>query len=174
MQMDAGLDTGPVLLQQSVDIAPGDDAQTLHDRLAILGSNLLEQVLVKLKSQSDNLVGEPQDFTRASYAPKISKAEAELDFTLPAEVLANKVRAFNPFPGAQTTRGSTTIKIWRATALLDSSAEQAGKIIAANAKEGVLVACGSGVLRIDEMQKAGGKRMRAVEFIKGFPLDHEQ
>ena len=168
MQMDEGLDTGPVLLQESMDIAQEDTAQTLHDRLALMGSRLICETLSKLKSRGADLVARAQDPDSATYAHKITKSEATLDFSQPAAVLADKVRAFSPFPGAQFVIGETTVKIWRATALPQSVTEAAGKIISADAKNGVLVACGQGILRIDEMQKPGGRRLNAAEFIQGF------
>ena len=168
MQMDEGLDTGPILLQESVDILPDDTARTLHDRLSLMGSRLICDALFMLKNGSGYLVARPQDAGSATYAHKITKDEAALDFTLPASVLADKVRAFSPFPGAQFVVGGTVIKVWSATALSGSGSDAAGKIIAADAKNGVLVACGQGILRIEEMQRPGARRMSAAEFIPGF------
>ena len=168
MQMDEGLDTGPILLQEAMDILHDDTAQTLHDKLALMGSRLICDALFGLKNRSADFVAQPQDANSATYAHKITKAEAFLDFSLPAAILADKVRAFSPFPGAQFAFGETTIKVWRATALSEFSPESAGKIISADAKNGVLVACGQGILRIEEMQKPGGRRLNASEFIQGF------
>ncbi|MDR0933808.1 MAG: methionyl-tRNA formyltransferase, partial [Burkholderiaceae bacterium] len=113
-----------------------------------------------------------QEADKATYAPKILKQEATLDFSQPAKAVAGKIRAFNPFPGAQALCGDTVVKIWRASALPGTSTQPAGSIIAANGREGVLVACGDGILRLEEMQKAGGKRLGSEEFIKGFPLEN--
>ena len=172
MQMDEGLDTGPILMQQSLPIAPDDTAATLHDKLADMGADMICRALQSLKK--GDLEKQPQEENKSSYAPKIMKDEASLDFSLAADALANKIRAFNPFPGTQARFGDTLIKIWRAEALPQTTHHAAGKIIAADAQHGLLVACGQGVLRITEMQKSGGKRLPALEFIKGFPLDEGQ
>jgi methionyl-tRNA formyltransferase len=105
-----------------------------------------------------------------TYAAKISKEEAKLDLSQPAEILARKVRAFNPFPGAQAQAGGVTIKIWKAEPVEGSGTP--GKVLAADARQGIVVACGQGALRLTELQKPGGKRLPAAEFLKGFPLEN--
>ncbi|MCM1512462.1 MAG: methionyl-tRNA formyltransferase [Oxalobacter formigenes] len=172
MQMEEGLDTGPVLMQQAFAIAPDDTASTLHDKLASLGGEMICRALEALKKNS--LHPHPQDHSRASYAAKIMKNEARLDFSQPAAVIAGKIRALNPFPGAQAAFGNTLLKIWNAEPLPATAPFAAGKIIAANANEGVLVACQGSLLRITELQKPGGKRLPAHEFIRGFPLENGQ
>lgn len=172
MQMEEGLDTGPVLMQQALAIAPDDTASTLHDKLAALGGNMICRALDALKN--NRLHPQAQDASLATYAAKIMKNEARLDFSLPTETIAGKIRAFNPFPGAQAAFGDTLLKIWQAEPLPASPPLAAGKIIAANANEGVLVACKDGILRITELQKPGGKRLPAREFIQGFSLENGQ
>ncbi len=172
MQMDEGLDTGPILMRETLPILPDETASSLHDKLALMGGDMICRTLQAL--EKGDLPKYPQDADKANYAQKIMKNEALLDFSLPAEALANKIRAFNPFPGTQAHFGETPVKIWKAEALPETSPQAAGKVIASDAQHGVLVACGKGVLRITEMQKPGGKRLATAEFIKGFPLDNGQ
>ena len=170
MQMDDGLDTGPILAQEELPILPGDTASSMHDKLAILGGNTICCALNALKKGT--LKSQPQDENQANYAPKIMKEEAPLDFLLPAEMIVNKIRAFNPFPGSQANLGDTPLKIWKAEAMPETTGAIPGQIIAANTEHGILVACGNGTLRITEIQKPGSKRLPATEFIKGFSLDN--
>ncbi len=171
MQMDEGLDTGPILMQEELPILPGDTASSMHDKLAILGGNTICCAL-KILERKGALRSSPQEESLANYAPKLMKDEATLDFSLPAETIANKIRAFNPFPGTQATFGDIPLKIWKAEALPETSPQHAGSIIAADGQHGIMVACGSGVLRITEIQKPGSKRLPASEFLKGFSLDN--
>jgi len=168
MQMDAGLDTGPMLAMQSVPIAASDTTASLHDRLAKLGGDMIVDTLRKLASGP--LAATPQPCEGVNYAAKISKDEAALDFTQPAELLARKIRAFDPFPGAAAHFDGTAVKFWHAEPVA-AGAWQPGQVIAANAEDGVVVACGEGALRVGELQKPGGKRLPAVEFLKGFALE---
>lgn len=170
MQMDAGLDTGPMLALQALPIMVDDTTASLHDKLAALGAQMIVQTMAQL-AQGDLPAALAQPDAGATYAAKISKQEAALDFTLDAQVLARKIRAFNPFPGASAQCRGETVKIWQAQARLESSAAVPGTVLAANAHDGVLLACGSGVLQLIELQKAGGKRLPAREFIKGFALE---
>ena len=172
MQMEEGLDTGPVLMQQALAIAPDDTASTLHDKLASLGGEMICRALEAIKGNS--LHPRSQDHNLASYAAKIMKNEARLEFSLPAAAVAAKIRALNPFPGAQAAFGNTLLKIWNAEPLPATTPLAAGKIVAANTNEGVLVACQGSLLRITELQKPGGKRLPAHEFIRGFPLENGQ
>lgn len=169
MQMEEGLDTGPMLLMERLPIAPDDTTGSLHDKLADLGGAMIVDALRKL--QQGALVATRQPEHGATYAAKITKEEATLDFTQPASSLARKVRAFNPFPGASALFGGVPVKIWRAEAAPAGAADGPGQVLAANAEAGVLVACGSGALRLTELQKPGGKRLTAAEFLKGFPMD---
>jgi methionyl-tRNA formyltransferase len=163
MQMDAGLDTGPVLLEESVTIAPDDTAQTLHDRLADLGARLIVRALEKDRPP------QPQNASLATYASKLDKKEATIDWAEPAAVIERKVRAFNPVPGAATAYAGTPLKIWGA-ALAEPVAGAPGTVVSAD-KEGVLVACGDGAgLRLNTLQRAGGKRLPAAAFLAGTPI----
>jgi len=162
MQMDAGLDTGPVLLSDSLPIAEDDSTASLHDKLAALGARLIVEALARLP-----LPPCPQPATGATYAGKIEKSEAPLDWALPAVHLARQVRAFNPSPGATAILAGELIKVWSAQAQAGSAAP--GEIIAAD-RNGVLVACGEGALRLTELQKAGGRRLAVAQFLPGSTL----
>jgi methionyl-tRNA formyltransferase len=166
MQMDAGLDTGPMLLARALPIAPDDTAQTLHDKLAALGAELIVQALDGLERGS--LVPRPQPVAGVTYAAKLDKAEAHLDWRKPAQDIARAVRAFNPFPGAYTRLGDTTIKVWAARAESDGGGAP-GTVLEVS-PAGIRVACGQGTLRLEMLQKPGGKRLAAGEFLRGFAL----
>jgi len=170
MQMEEGLDTGPMLSMQKLAIADADTTGSLHDKLADLGGRMLVEVLGKL--QQGKLPATPQPADGVTYAAKISKEEAALDFSRPAEELARKVRAFNPFPGANAAYAGSTIKIWGAEATaIRAGSYSAGQVLAADPQDGVLVACGSGLLKLTELQKPGGKRLPVAEFLKGFTIE---
>ena len=181
MQMDAGLDTGPMLSMQALPIAADDTTASLHDRLAELGGTMIVEVLRRLDIQGGQpLAATPQPEHGVTYAAKILKEEAALDFRQPACQLARRIRAFNPFPGASARVGETVIKLWQAQEMPGSAGGRdpsiaAGTILAADAEHGVLVACGHGhaasVLRVTALQKPGGKRLPDHEFIKGFTLE---
>ena len=160
MQMDAGLDTGPVLLREALPITPDDTAQTLHDRLAALGGKLIVRALEEPR------VAEAQDVSLATYAPKIDKREARVDWTEPADALERKVRAFNPAPGAVTTHGASGLKIWRAVSAPHAGAPP-GTVEKVDST-GITVACGSAsALRLLEVQRAGGKRLPVSAYLAG-------
>ena len=165
MQMDAGLDTGPMLLAESLTIGAEETTGQLTQRLADLGARLLVQALHSIAM----LQAIPQPAQGATYATKIDKAEAWLDWTLPAAVLARKVRAYDPFPVAQTRLGATALRVWRAQPRPLAAAAAPGTVVSA-AAEGIDVACGEGCLRLLELQRAGGKRLTAREFLAGHPL----
>lgn len=162
MQMEAGLDTGPVLLSRALPIGDDDTAGSLHDKLAGLGARLIVEALAKLP-----LPPCVQSASGVTYAAKIEKQEAPLDWRLPAVQLARQVRAFNPFPGATAVVGDCPIKIWQAEPVAASGTP--GTLITAD-KRGLVVACGDGALRLTELQKAGGKRLTAYQFLTGTPL----
>ena len=162
MQMEAGLDTGPVLLRGAFPIAPDDTSVTLHDRLAALGAQLIVAALGKLP-----LPAEPQPTEGVTYAHKIEKAEALIDWTKRAAELDRHLRAFNPFPGAQAVFAGQTVKLWRATPVEASG--EIGQILAVD-RSTIVVACGEGALAISELQKAGGKRLPVQQFLAGHPL----
>src|SRR5450830_57526 len=168
MQMEEGLDTGPMLSMQAVPIAADDTTASLHDKLAALGGKMIVDALEKL--QQGQLPATPQPELGANYAAKVSKEEAALDFRQSAEVLARKIRAFNPFPGASAQFGEVTVKLWQAQALPGKSAAAPGTVLSANAQDGVQIACADGVLQVAELQKPGGKRLPVAEFLKGFAL----
>ena len=168
MQMDAGLDTGDMLLVQTLPIGPQDTTESLHDALAALGARLIVQALQQ--AQTGALQGVAQAADGICYAHKIDKREAALDWTQPATTLARRVRAFNPFPVASSVLGGETIKFWRVQALPPHSrAAQPGEVVAVSA-EGVDIATASGVLRATRLQKAGGKPLEAADFLHGFAL----
>ena len=166
MQMEAGLDTGPVLLSASLAINADDTAATLHDKLAGLGARLVVEALERLPMSAN-----PQAEIGVTYAAKIDKAEAPLDWRLPAAQLARQVRAFNPFPGATAILEGQTIKVWCAeeqTEVIPGAAPGAkpGTILAVE-RHGIVVACGDGLLNLTELQKAGGKRLTVASFLAG-------
>ncbi len=165
MQMDEGLDTGAVLASEAIQIDSVINASELHDRLADLGSQLILSTLHAL--EQGTVKRSIQDNSQATYANKIRKDEATLDFSLSAIAIANKIRAFNPFPGCTATCHDIPIKIWKADIYDTESVTAAGQILSAD-KNGVVVACGKGSIKILELQKPGAKRLPVSEFIKGF------
>jgi methionyl-tRNA formyltransferase len=160
MQMEAGLDTGPVLLASTVPITHDDTAGTLHDKLARQGALAIVEALSGLES----LTPQTQPETGVTYAAKIGKEDARLDWTEAAERLAAKVRAYNPTPGAWTLWNGDPLKIWSATPIEETG--KPGVVLQGNA-DGLVVACGVGALKITELQKAGSKRMAADAFLLG-------
>ena len=162
MQMEAGLDTGPVLLSRAVAIDAEDTAGSLHDKLAELGARLIVEALAR-----HPLPACAQSETGTTYANKIEKSETLLDWRSPASYLACQIRAFNPSPGATAVLGGHTVKIWRAE--IEAVSGTPGRVIAAD-RQGILVACGDGALRLREIQKAGGKRLSVEHFLAGTPV----
>jgi methionyl-tRNA formyltransferase len=170
MQMDAGLDTGDMLLMETLPIAADDSTARLHDKLAALGGRMIVDALAQLPQ----LKRTPQPTEGVTYAHKIEKHEALIDWTLPAEVLARRVRAFDPFPGALTHHGRDNLKVWAAEAEPEAAeASPPGTVLEASAG-GVRVATGQGVLRLTELQRAGGKRLPAAAFLQGADLQPGQ
>jgi len=169
MQMDAGLDTGDMLLVRPEPMGSTDTTAVLHDRLAALGGQAIVQALASL----DALPHQPQPTEGVTYAHKIEKAEAALDWALPAEVLARRIRAFDPFPGMTVplplADGTETLKLWQAVAEPGASAAEPGTVLGADAS-GVRVACGQGQLCLTQLQRPGGKRLNAADFLRGCPL----
>lgn len=163
MVMEAGLDTGPMLSREALPIAKRDNAARLHDKLAALGARMIVETLNKLPERSPVLQNEAE----ATYARKIEKAEARLDWTLSAETLGRCIRAFDPFPGALAMHGDIPVKLWAAETATDQG--QPGEILSVT-PSGILVACGSGALRLTELQKPGGKRLPVGDFLRGFTL----
>ena len=170
MQMDAGLDTGDMLLVEKTPIAPTDTTAVLHDCLADLGGRMIVEALEL--AACGGLQPVPQPAEGVTYAHKIEKAESEIDWFLPAHVIGQRIRAFDPFPGASTALQGEAIKVWGYE--IDSyqrlSNERCGQILASG-PEGVTVACGEGgALRLTTLQRAGGKRLPVADFLRGFPL----
>ena len=165
MQMDEGLDTGDMLLVEREAIAADDTTGKLHDRLAAMGGRLIVDALRKLEQGA--LEATPQPAEGVTYAAKIAKDEAPLDFSLPAAVLLRRIHAFNPFPGAVAYAGDTALKVWDARPTAASG--KPGTVLAVDTA-GITVACGEGALVFTEMQKPGGKRLSAAAFLQGFPM----
>ena len=167
MQMDVGLDTGAMLAKSACPIGSDDTAQALHDRLSEMGAALLMQHLPALFAGS--LKGAVQDEALVSYAKKLDKAEAMLDWSLPAHVLARRVMAFNPWPVAETLWKGETLRVWRALALTASADAPCGSVVATS-RDGVDVATGEGVLRIQQLQRPGGKPLHAADFLNSHTM----
>jgi len=165
MQMDAGLDTGDMLLVEPVAIAPEDSTASLHDKLAALGGRLIVEALEL--AACGGLTARPQPLEGISYAHKIDKAEAAIDWRDSAVAIERRLRAFDPFPGASAQLGGETIKCWRGSVVAGSGAP--GEVLGVG-DAGITVACGEGALRLTELQRAGGKRLSAVQFLQGTPL----
>ena len=174
MQMEAGLDTGPMLLKVSTPIAPSDTGGSLHDRLAALGSQAVIQAVDSLAAGT--LTGEVQDDSLANYAHKLNKDEARIDWSRPAVELERQVRAFNPWPICHSTLNGEPLKVLAAT--LGEGSGQPGQILAAS-KDGLTVACGEGALRLTRLQLPGGKPLsfadlynsRREQFAPGLVLE---
>ena len=173
MQMDAGLDTGDMLLVRTEPIGPTDSTAVLHDRLAALGGEAIVQALADL----GRLQRQRQPTEGVNYAHKIEKSEAALDWALSAEVLARRIRAFDPFPGMTvpltTSAGTETLKLWQAVAEPWQADAKPGTVLSADAS-GVRVACGEGQLCLTQLQRPGGKRLSAADFLRGCPLQAGQ
>jgi methionyl-tRNA formyltransferase len=171
MQMEAGLDTGPVLLERRTPIAADETGGSLHDRLAVLGAEVLREGLARAQ-RGDPLPPTPQPATGANYAHKLEKAEARLDFSQAAIELERKVRAFDPWPVAEAELAGERVRVWKAEirdpapGTRDSS--KPGDIIAAS-KHGIDIACGEGVLRILKLQRAGGRGISAADYLNARP-----
>jgi methionyl-tRNA formyltransferase len=163
MQMDEGLDTGPVLFERSLAIGSRETTGSLTAALAALGGAAIVEALGRLPA----LPRVPQDPSRATYAGKISRAEAGIDWTRSNREIDRQVRAFDPFPGAQSTLQGEALKVW-ACELSDKDGEP-GTVVEAD-EDRLLVACASGSLRLLTVQRAGGRRLSAVDFLRGTPI----
>ena len=162
MQMDVGLDTGDVLLSRSTPITEVTTAAQLHDDLAVIGAQAIVEALAKLPE----LTAMPQPEAGVTYAQKLSKADAEIDWALGAKQIHAKIRALNPVPGAWSSLNEQVIKIWASKVLEQSSDAAIGSIVAAD-KQGIAVQTGAGVILITELQASGSKRMAAAAFVAG-------
>jgi methionyl-tRNA formyltransferase len=164
MQMDKGLDTGAMLLKLTCPITGEDTAASLHDRLASLGA----EAIITALDQLPTLTATPQDDREATYAAKLTKQEAVIDWHRPAEELDRLIRAFNPWPVAQTSVNGQTLRIWSAQPLAGKANVSPGTVIGRD-KQGIDVACGEGVLRLTWLQPAGSKPMDVAAFLNGRP-----
>jgi methionyl-tRNA formyltransferase len=170
MKMDAGLDTGPILAARRTPILAEDDSQTLHDRLAQLGAELLVETLPVYAA--GKIPPQPQPAQGATYAAKIKKEDGHIDWNWPARKIWTRLRAFTPWPGAFTflkNEGAKPqlLKIWKAEVV--GIAGEIGTVLAAD-KTGLVIGCGEGALRILELQREGGKRLTAEQFLAGYPV----
>jgi methionyl-tRNA formyltransferase len=169
MQMDAGLDTGAMLMTQTTPIGTDETTGQLHDRLAEMGADMMVSLLPRLGLTP----AQPQPEQGVTYAHKIEKAESWLNWQQPAEVLARKLRAFDPFPGGAAQLDGTPLKVWAAQVLPLSMApvisQAPGTVLAASAV-GIDVVTGDGVLRLTQLQRPGGKRLPAADFLRGHPI----
>lgn len=168
MQMDAGLDTGDMLARQGFPILDTDTTASLHDRVADLGADMVVQAL----AQAGQWQPQAQPLDGVTYAHKVEKHEAAIDWTQDAAAIVRKVRAFNPFPGATMQLGEETIKVWGAAVDVGQTlpADTVSGAILAVAPEGIAVAAMNSVATLTELQRPGGKRLSAAEFLRGFPL----
>ena len=164
MQMDEGLDTGAMLIARSLPIHPHDTTASLHDRLAALGAELVVEALRRLP---EGLPATPQPDEGVTYAAKIAKAEAAIDWRRPAAQIERTMRAFDPFPGATGSLRDTAIKCW--TGEVVAAAGAPGEVLAVGA-DGIVVACGADALRLTVLQRPGSKRLPVREFLAGFPV----
>ena len=163
MQMEAGLDTGPVLLERAVDIAPDDTTGSLTARLAALGADAIVDALARL----DSLVPKPQDAALATYAAKVKKEEARIDWHEPAEAIARRIRAFDPQPGTEAPVAGEVVKLWRARVVEGRGAP--GEVLAATPS--LVVACGERALLLEQVQRPGGRRISGEEFARAAALE---
>ena len=162
MQMDVGLDTGDVLLSRNTPITDGTTAAQLHDALAVIGAEAIVEALAKLPE----LIAVPQPEAGVTYAQKLSKADAEIDWALGAKQIHNKIRALNPVAGAWSSLNGQVIKVWASSVLEMSSTAVGGSIVGVD-KQGIAVQTGEGVVLITELQASGSKRMAAAAFVAG-------
>ena len=166
MQMDAGLDTGDMLLKKPCPIGAHDTTQTLHDKLAALGAEAVVEALRLL--EQGRLARMPQDAAQTTYAAKLTKDEAQIDWAGDAAYIARAVRAYNPFPVAHTSLNATPIKIWQASER-DGLSGEPGKVLSVE-KDGIVVACGRGAICLEVLQRPNAKALPAAKFVQGFAV----
>jgi methionyl-tRNA formyltransferase len=167
MQMEAGLDTGPVLVERRTPITPDETGGSLHDRLSALGADALAEGLRRTLA-GEVLVPRTQDDDGVMYAHKLDKAEARLDFSLPAIELERKVRAFDPWPVTEADIAGERLRIWSARAIDGKTGAAPGQVIAAS-RDGIDVACADGALRLTSVQRSGGRRIGAADYLNARP-----
>ncbi|MGH2720000.1 MAG: methionyl-tRNA formyltransferase [Actinomycetota bacterium] len=166
MQMDPGLDTGPIVEVAETPVHPNDTAGTLEERLAHLGAGLLVEVLGRL--ERGELTSRPQDDHLHTLAPKLTPAEARIDWTMDAASVVRRIRAFNPRPGAWTMVGGRRLKVWRARPVEEAGERPPGSIRAAEPLlEGLLAGTGTTEILLEEVQPEGSRRMAAADFLRG-------
>jgi methionyl-tRNA formyltransferase len=168
MKMEAGLDTGPVLLEARCAINANDNAQSLHDKLAELGAATLLESLVDIEHRLQQAI--PQDDSHMTYASKLQKQEAVIDWQQPAKQILRQVNAFNPWPVAQTLLNGDVLRIWQAEFIIESSNAKPGTIIAVS-KQGIDVATTDGSLRITQLQMPGKRAMQVQDFLNANSID---
>jgi methionyl-tRNA formyltransferase len=175
MEMEPGLDTGPVLIDEALLITNDDTTQTLHDRLAQLGGELIVKAL-KLIADTADLILHPQDPNGVTYAHKILKSEAKLDWSSAAELIDRKVRALNPAPGASTELGGELVKVWltRIPEISKGAVDIRPGTILGEGEQGVLVQCGDRAIELLEVQNAGGKKLTGRQWFLGRPKEKTQ
>ncbi|MBA2483040.1 MAG: methionyl-tRNA formyltransferase [Nitrosomonas sp.] len=166
MQMDAGLDTGAMLYKARLTIESNDTTQTLHDKLYKLGAQSIVTTLTLL--QQEKIIAATQDEALACYAPKINKADAAIDWQQNADQIDRLVRAYNPSPGAYTQYRGNVLKIWQGKVVIGESGSP-GEIISIR-RDGIIVACGINAFMLETLQKPGGRKLSATEFLSGHPL----
>lgn len=169
MQMDASLDTGDVLLMQALPILPSDTSSSLHDKLAVMGATLMVRAL----SQLPDLQPQKQAPSGVTYAAKIERAEAAIDWSEPADVIERRIRAFNPFPVATTRLADAVLKVWSAQVAPEQSVPDAlapGSVMEVS-PAGIKVLTGNGALLLTELQRAGARRMPLPDFLRGCPIE---
>lgn len=169
MEVVPALDAGAMVSKGTLPISERDTAQSLHDGLAVIGAKLMVEAMRKL-AQEGSLQATPQDESLVTYAAKLQKAEAAIDWTKSAELLSRQVRAFNPFPVAHATLNGEVCRFWMVTAL----AGKAEPGIVVDTTDGIVIGTGDGLLKVEELQMPGGKRLRARDFLQGHPLQQGQ
>jgi methionyl-tRNA formyltransferase len=167
MQMEAGLDTGPVLLERRTPISREDTGGSLHDRLSALGADVLAEGLARVMA-GETLVSRAQPDEGVTYAHKLDKAEARLDFQRPAIELERQVRAFDPWPVAEAEIAGEALRIWAAQAIEREHHAEPGSVLSTG-RDGIAIACGHGALRVTALQRAGGKRIGAADYLNARP-----
>ena len=168
MQIEPRLDSGPMLAEKKIPVSEEDTGGSLHDKLSLLGASLLKENLSAIRAGS--LQPRLQDESRVCYAPKLSRADSMIDWHLSADVLERKVRALNPWPVASTSLAGSVLRILQSSVIQSNKGTQPGEIVSAS-KEGILVQTGEGILKLEVVQKPGGKLLLAADFLNGMPLE---